>query len=76
MKTRTASPAAEQASDQPVGLRSLPRQKVIITFVGVLMAMFLSSMDQTVVGTGGRPGFSISPPDDSNPLMTRWTSPG
>jgi EmrB/QacA subfamily drug resistance transporter len=36
---------------QPLGLRSLPRKQVIITFAGVMLAMFLSSMDQTVVGT-------------------------
>jgi EmrB/QacA subfamily drug resistance transporter len=34
-----------------VGLRSLPRKQVIITFVGVMLAMFLGSLDQTVVGT-------------------------
>lgn len=34
-----------------VGVRSLPRQQVIITTAGVLLAMFLSSLDQTVVGT-------------------------
>jgi EmrB/QacA subfamily drug resistance transporter len=36
---------------QPVGLRSLPRKQVMVTFAGVLLAMFLSSLDQTVVGT-------------------------
>jgi EmrB/QacA subfamily drug resistance transporter len=36
---------------RPMGLRSLPRRQIIITFVGVLMAMFLASLDQTVVGT-------------------------
>jgi len=36
---------------QPIGLRSLPRRQVIVTFVGVLLAMFLGSLDQTVVGT-------------------------
>lgn len=34
-----------------VGIRSLPRQQIIITLAGVLLAMFLSSLDQTVVGT-------------------------
>jgi len=42
---------AEEVQARPVGLRSLPRQQVIITFAGVLLAMFLSSLDQTVVGT-------------------------
>jgi multidrug resistance protein len=37
--------------DGPVGLRALPQRQIRITFVGVLMAMFLASLDQTVVGT-------------------------
>jgi EmrB/QacA subfamily drug resistance transporter len=32
-------------------LRSLPRKQVFLTFAGVILAMFLSSLDQTVVGT-------------------------
>ncbi|MBM2825049.1 MAG: drug resistance transporter, EmrB/QacA subfamily [Dehalococcoidales bacterium] len=36
---------------QPIGLRSLPRRQVIITLIGVMLALFLSSLDQTVVGT-------------------------
>ncbi|UCG83737.1 MAG: MFS transporter [Dehalococcoidia bacterium] len=36
---------------QTVGLRTLPRQQIVITLVGVLLAMFLSSLDQTIVGT-------------------------
>ena len=39
----------EQA--QPVGLRSLPRRQIVITMAGVLLAMFLGSLDQTIVGT-------------------------
>lgn len=36
----------------PVGnLRSLPRKQIFLTFAGVMLAMFLSSLDQTVVGT-------------------------
>jgi EmrB/QacA subfamily drug resistance transporter len=34
-----------------IGLRSLPRQQVIIILAGVLLTMFLSSLDQTIVGT-------------------------
>jgi EmrB/QacA subfamily drug resistance transporter len=34
-----------------VGLRSLPRRQVMITLAGVLMAIFLSSLDQTIVST-------------------------
>jgi EmrB/QacA subfamily drug resistance transporter len=34
-----------------IGLRSLPRRQVIITLVGVLLAIFLGSLDQTIVGT-------------------------
>jgi EmrB/QacA subfamily drug resistance transporter len=36
---------------QVVGLRSLPRRQVMVTLVGVLMAIFLSSLDSTIVGT-------------------------
>lgn len=36
---------------QPAGLRSLPRRQVFITFAGVMLAMFLGALDQTVVGT-------------------------
>jgi EmrB/QacA subfamily drug resistance transporter len=36
---------------QPVGIRSLPRKQIIITFGGVMLAMFLGALDQTVVGT-------------------------
>lgn len=34
-----------------VGLRSLPRKQVIFTFAGVMLAMFLGALDQTIVGT-------------------------
>ena len=34
-----------------VGIRSLPRQQIVITLVGVMLAMFLGSLDQTIVGT-------------------------
>jgi len=34
-----------------ISLRSLPQRQVIVTFVGVLLALFLSSLDQTVVST-------------------------
>ena len=34
-----------------VSLRSLPRRQVVITLVGVLLAMFLGALDQTIVGT-------------------------
>jgi EmrB/QacA subfamily drug resistance transporter len=42
---------AEEIQTQPIGLRSLPKRQVIFTFVSVILAMFLSSLDQTVVGT-------------------------
>lgn len=41
----------DTAQSQVVGLRSLPRRQIIITFAGVMLAMFLASLDQTVVGT-------------------------
>ncbi|MBI2958422.1 MAG: MFS transporter [Chloroflexi bacterium] len=34
-----------------VGLRSLPRKQVTFTLAGVMLAMFLSSLDQNIVGT-------------------------
>jgi MFS family permease len=34
-----------------MSFRTLPRRQVIITFVGVLLAIFLSTMDQTIVAT-------------------------
>ena len=48
--------AREQANSagigaERVGISSLPRRQIIITLAGVLLAMFLSSLDQTVVGT-------------------------
>jgi EmrB/QacA subfamily drug resistance transporter len=41
----------QETLEPPIGLRSLPRKQVIITFAGVMLAMFLGSLDQTVVGT-------------------------
>lgn len=41
----------KEVQAQPIGLRSLPRREIIITLTGVMLAMFLSSLDQTVVGT-------------------------
>jgi EmrB/QacA subfamily drug resistance transporter len=34
-----------------IGLRSLPKKQVMLTMAGVLLAMFLASLDQTVTGT-------------------------
>ena len=34
-----------------VGLRSLPRRQIIMTMAGVMLALFLSSLDQTIVTT-------------------------
>ena len=36
---------------RPIGLQSLPRRELVMTFAGVMLAMLLSSLDQTVVGT-------------------------
>jgi len=41
----------EVESEPVIGLRSLPRRQVIVTLVGVLLAIFLGSLDQTIVGT-------------------------
>jgi EmrB/QacA subfamily drug resistance transporter len=40
-----------QTQPQVVGMRSLPKKQIILTMAGVMMAMFLSSLDQTIVGT-------------------------
>jgi EmrB/QacA subfamily drug resistance transporter len=41
----------EVEDKEVIGLRSLPRKQVVITLAGVLLAMFLSSLDQTIVST-------------------------
>jgi EmrB/QacA subfamily drug resistance transporter len=41
----------KEIQTRPIGLRSLPKRQVIVTFAGVMLAMFLSSLDQTIVGT-------------------------
>src|SRR4030042_2393283 len=40
-----------EAKTEQIGLRALPRRQISITFTGVLLAMFLGSLDQTIVGT-------------------------
>jgi len=40
-----------EVQNKSLGMRSLPRKQVILTLAGVMLAMFLSSLDQTVVGT-------------------------
>lgn len=40
-----------QARNNAVSLRSLSRRQIVLTMVGVMLAMFLGSLDQTVVGT-------------------------
>ncbi|MDO8567491.1 MAG: MDR family MFS transporter [Dehalococcoidales bacterium] len=44
------SPTQAQSASV-IGLRSLPRRQIIITVAGVMIAMFLSSLDQTIVST-------------------------
>jgi len=34
-----------------LGIRALPRRQIVLTMAGVLMAMFMSSLDQTIVDT-------------------------
>jgi EmrB/QacA subfamily drug resistance transporter len=41
----------KEPQTHPIGLRSLPRQQIVITLVGILITMFLGSLDQTIVGT-------------------------
>ncbi len=38
-----------QQPSNVIGLRSLPRKQVVLTMAGVLLAMFLGSLDQTIV---------------------------
>ncbi|MBI2866147.1 MAG: MFS transporter [Chloroflexi bacterium] len=45
------SPTAAHTLEEDMGFRPLPRRQVVITLGGVLLAMFLASLDQTVVGT-------------------------
>lgn len=39
-----------QVESRPLGFSSLPRQQVMVTFGGVLLAMFLGAVSQTVIG--------------------------
>jgi EmrB/QacA subfamily drug resistance transporter len=41
----------EEIESTPTGLSALPRRQVRITLAGVMLAMFLGSLDQTIVGT-------------------------
>jgi EmrB/QacA subfamily drug resistance transporter len=41
----------QETQARPIGLRSLPRKQVTFTFVGVMLALFLGALDQTIVGT-------------------------
>jgi len=41
----------EVTANNNIGIRALPRRQLIITLAGVMLAMFLGSLDQTVVGT-------------------------
>ncbi len=47
----TEEPANVALPPQPPGVRSLPRRQIAITMAGVMLAMFLASLDQTIVGT-------------------------
>ncbi|MFH0942327.1 MAG: DHA2 family efflux MFS transporter permease subunit [Chloroflexota bacterium] len=40
-----------EAENASLGMSSLPRKQAALTLAGVMLAMFLSSLDQTVVGT-------------------------
>lgn len=43
--------SSNQTIVSPVSLHSLPRQQRMLTYGGVLLAMFMASLDQTVIGT-------------------------
>ncbi|MFC1894027.1 MFS transporter, partial [Chloroflexota bacterium] len=34
-----------------IGLHPLPKRQVVITMIGIMLALFLASLDQTIVGT-------------------------
>jgi len=42
---------SDESVIQPIGLHSLPKRQVYITLAGVMLAAFLGSLDQTIVGT-------------------------
>jgi EmrB/QacA subfamily drug resistance transporter len=50
-KPNPPPPGDATSSAVPLGFHNLPRRQVLITLGGVLLAMFLSALDQTVVGT-------------------------
>lgn len=41
----------KKENDKVIGLQSLPKREVRLTLIGVLLAMFLGSLDQTIVST-------------------------
>ena len=41
----------DMETEPTIGLRSLPRKQLLVILVGMLLAIFLSSLDQTIVGT-------------------------
>jgi EmrB/QacA subfamily drug resistance transporter len=47
----TPPSSSETTAARPEGFHNLPRRQVFITLGGVMLAMFLSSLDQTIVGT-------------------------
>src|SRR5512136_2220607 len=55
LSTDQEKPPAPSSGETPAagaqGFHNLPRRQVFITLGGVMMAMFLSSLDQTIVGT-------------------------
>jgi EmrB/QacA subfamily drug resistance transporter len=47
---RVASPSAAQAAAWE-GYKPLPKRQVVLTMAGVMLAIFLAALDQTIVGT-------------------------
>ena len=48
---RTTPPPSLDHTDSPASLSQLPRGKVIGTLIGILLALLMSALDQTIVGT-------------------------
>src|SRR4051812_23632430 len=47
----TTTPAAARPIAAPPSLSSLPRRQIVGALIGIALALFLSALDQTIVGT-------------------------
>jgi EmrB/QacA subfamily drug resistance transporter len=49
--TTTSSPRSQTVAAAPPSLSNLPRRQIVGTLIGIALALFLSALDQTIVGT-------------------------